>query len=102
MNISNVPHMVARLRADPIVQEMVERNAFEAEAAVDVILDLNEMSDDYRRILVEGWCQTHATGRWCRRVVQRRGHALLDKIVLEFEHVADAIALRGWLMARGW
>ena len=102
MNISKVPPMVARLRADPFVQEMISRNTFEVMGFADMVLDMNRMSDDYRRIVVERWCQAHATGRWRRRVIARRGHALMDKIVLEFERAADATVLRRWLTARGW
>lgn len=102
MNISKAPLMVARLRADPVIQDMVARNAFQAAGSAEMIFDMNEMSDDYRRVMVERWCQTHATGFWRWRVNARRGYAVLDLLVVEFERAADATACCRWLRSRGW
>ena len=101
-NIQGIRRMIARLRANPEFQAMLARNDFQAKGSATMTLDMNRMPDDYRRIVVERWCQGGATRRWRRRVIERRGHALLDKIVIEFEHAADATALGNWLQARGW
>lgn len=101
-NIRGIRRMVARLRSDPHVQAMLVRNDFQARGSATMTLDMNKMQDDYRRIVVERWCQARASGHWRRCVVERRGHAILDKIIVEFEHAADATALRDWLQARGW
>ena len=94
--------MVARLRADPGIQAMIARSTFVAAAAVTLVLDLNSRAQDYRHRVAFQWCDARATGRWRRRVVERRGHAVLDRVIFEFEVQSDADACNDWLAARGW
>lgn len=100
MNVQS--RMVARLRSDPHIQAMIARNAFVAVDFVTLVLDLNSRTQDFRHRLTNEWCETHATGRWRRRVCERRGHAVLDRVTFEFADAVDAFALRNWLRGRGW
>ncbi|MHB2207980.1 hypothetical protein [Methylobacterium sp. CM6257] len=101
-NIQGVRRMIARLQANPEIQAILARHTFAVADAVPMILDLNSRSPDYRHRLANGWCEAQATGRWRRRISERRGHAILDTVSFEFESTADATALREWLKARGW
>lgn len=94
--------MIARLLGNPEIQMMIARNAFTVAASVPMVLDLNSRSQDYRHRLANQWCEAHATGRWRRRICERRGNAVLDRVIFEFADPADAKALRNWLKARGW
>lgn len=102
MNRNIGKKIAQRMNADPQVQAMRAQYEFEAVVVVGMVLDLNNLRSDYRRIVVEKWCQAHAVGRWRRRVVERRGAAIRDRIVIEFELVADADRLASWLTARCW
>lgn len=102
MNVQSIRRMVARMRADREVQEILARHTFDAADAVTMVLDLNSRSADFRHRVAFQWCEAHATGRWRRRISERRGHAVLDTVTFEFEQTTDATALRDWLNARGW
>ena len=102
MNGQSIRRMVTRMRADHELQEILARNAFAVAGSAAVTLDMNFRSQDHRHRFAFQWCEVHATGRWRRRICERRGYAVLDKAVFEFEHSSDAAALRGWLKARGW
>lgn len=101
-NIQSIRRMVARILANPEIQAIIARNAFVVAGTATMILDLNSRSQDYRHRVAFQWCEARATGRWHRRINERRGHAVLDTVTFEFENVADATALREWLKARGW
>ncbi|MEL6059454.1 hypothetical protein [Methylobacterium sp. DCY52] len=102
MNVQSIRRIVSRMRADQEIQKILARNAFAVAGTATMILDMNSRSQDYRHRLANEWCKAHATGRWRRRICERRGNAVLDTVVFEFEHEANAVALRGWLKARGW
>lgn len=102
MNLQSIRRMVARMRADHEIQEILARNAFEVADTATMILDLNSRSQDFRHRVAHQWCEAHATGRWRRRLCERRGNAVLDTVVFEFADPADALALRAWLATRGW
>jgi len=101
-NIQSIRRMVARMRANPEIQEILARNAFAVAGTATMILNMNRRSEDYRHRVAFQWCEAHAAGRWRRRISERRGNAVLDKVVFEFESTADATALQNWLRARGW
>ncbi|GJE09493.1 hypothetical protein [Methylobacterium longum] len=101
-NVQNIRRLVARLRADQELQAILDRNAFVVAGTATLVLDLNSRSQDYRYRLANQWCEDHATGRWRRRICERRGNAILDTVTFEFESTADATALREWLTTRGW
>lgn len=101
-NIQGIRRMVARIQADPEIQAILARNAFAVAGTAKMILDLNSRAQDFRHRVANQWIEVHAKGRWRRRIRERRGHAVLDTVVFEFEQAADAIALRDWLKARGW
>lgn len=95
-------HIHQRLLADPEIQAILSKNDFVPCASVSLIVDLNNAASDYRRIIAEHRCQTQAAGRWRRRVIQRMGSALLDRIDFEFEDADDADRLRLFLLEKGW
>ncbi|MGH1573889.1 hypothetical protein ACRAWG_28675 [Methylobacterium sp. P31] len=101
-NVQNIRRMVARLWADQELQAILDRNAFVAADAATMILDLNSWSQDYRQRVAFQWCEAYATGRWRRCVCERRGYAMLDKAIFEFEHQADAESFNDWLADHGW
>lgn len=101
-NVQNIRRMVARLRADQELQAILDRNAFVVADTATLVLDLNSRSQDYRQRVALQLCETHANGRWRRRIYERRGYALLDKVIFEFEHQADTEAFNDWLADRGW
>jgi hypothetical protein len=88
--------------ADPGIVAILEKNNFTSADAVTLILDLNNARSDYRRLVAEDWCQKHVTGRWRRRIQERRGMALLDQVIFEFEAAIDAEGLRSLIAAKGW
>ena len=94
--------MIARLRADPEFQAMLARNTFVVAGSVEMILNLNSPSQHYRHDITCQWCEMYATGRWRRRICERRGNAVLDTMIFEFESTADVTAFRDWLKAHGW
>lgn len=102
MNIQSTRRMVARIQANPEIQEILARNSFAVADAVSMILNMNSRAEDFRHRVAFQWCQARASGRWRRRIRERRGCAVLDTVTFEFENVADAVALREWLTARGW
>lgn len=102
MNVRSIRWMVARMRADYEIQEMLARNAFAVAGTATMILNLNSRSEDFRHRVANQRCEALASGRWRRRICERRGYAVLDAVVFEFENAADAKALRDWLTARGW
>ena len=102
VNVERNRQMIARLRANPEIQAILARNAFVVTEAVTLILDMNSRSQDYRHRVAFQWCEEHTSGRWRRCIRERRGNAVLDTVVFEFEQAADAISLRDWLKARGW
>lgn len=101
-NAQSIRRKIAGLQANPEIQAILARHTFAVAGTVPVILDLNSRSQDYRHRLANQWCEAHATGRWRRRIRERRGHAILDTVSFEFESTADATAFREWLKARGW
>lgn len=101
-NIESIRRMIARLRADPEFQAMLARNTFVVAGTVEMILNLNSPSQHRRHDITCQWCETYATGRWRRCIRERKGFAVLDAVIFEFENPADAPVLRRWLKARGW
>jgi hypothetical protein len=101
-NVHGIRRMIARLQATSEIQAIIARHTFAVVDAVPMILDLNSRSQDYRHRLAFQWCEKHTSGRWRRRISERRGHAILDTVTFEFERMADATALREWLKAREW
>ena len=102
MNVQSIRRMVSQMWANHEVQEILARNTFAVAGSAPMILDLNARSQDYRHRVAFQWCEEHTSGRWRRCVRERRGNAVLDTVVFEFEQAADAISLRDWLKARGW
>lgn len=102
MNVQGIRQMVARMRTDHEIQAIIACNAFAVAGAITMILDLNSRGQDYRHRVAHQWCEENTTSRWRRRICERRGNAVLDKVVFEFESTADAAALQEWLTARGW
>ncbi|MGU3386580.1 hypothetical protein ACLBYG_18875 [Methylobacterium sp. D53M] len=102
MNVQSIRRMVAQIRADHEIQEILARNAFMVADTETMILDLNSRSQDCRHRVAFQWCEAHAISPWRRRIRERSGNAVLDRIIFEFEDPADAAALRDWLAARGW
>lgn len=94
--------MIGRLRASPEIQAILARDDFVVADAVTMILNMNSKSQDFRHRVAFHWCTARVNGRWRRRIVERRGGALLDKAIFEFEHQADADAFDNWLADRGW
>ncbi|MBY0252101.1 MAG: hypothetical protein K2X54_12075 [Methylobacterium organophilum] len=84
------------------MQAIIARNAFTVADAATMILDLNSKSQDFRHRVAFQWCEALASGRWRRRISERKGNAVRDIVTFEFENEADAVALREWLTARGW
>ncbi len=99
-NVQSIHRMVVRMRANQEVQEILARNTFAVADTAMMILDLNSRSQDYRHRAAFQWCEVHASGRWRRRISERRGNAVLDTMTFEFENAADATAVREWLRAR--
>jgi hypothetical protein len=102
MNIQSIRRMVDRMRADPKIQAIIARNTFTVAASVPMILNMNCPSEDYRHRVAFQRCEALSNSRWRRRISERKGNAILDTVIFEFESTADATALRGWLKARGW
>jgi hypothetical protein len=102
MNVQSIRRMMARIWADPEIQKVLARNAFMVADTATMTLNMNSWAQDYRHCVAFQWCEVHATGHWRRRICERRGNAVLDKVVFEFADPADATAFRKWLRARGW
>ncbi|WP_267361252.1 MULTISPECIES: hypothetical protein [unclassified Methylobacterium] len=102
MNVSSIRRMIARLQANLEIQATLASHTFVVAGAVPMILDLNSRSQDYRHRLANEWCEALATGRWRRRICERRGNAVLDTVIFEFDSEADTAALNVWLTMRGW
>ncbi len=94
--------MLARLRATPEYQAMIARTTFTVADAVTLVLDLNSRSQDFRHRVAFQWCEELAAGPWRRRIIERRGNALFDRMIFEFEAQSDAAAFDKWCTARGW
>lgn len=102
MNVQSIRGIVARIRTDRAVQEILARNAFAVAGTATMTFDLNSRSEDFRHRVANQWCEARASGRWRRCIRERRGDAVLDTVDFEFENEGDAAALRFWLKARGW
>lgn len=94
--------MVARLRADPDIQAMIKRNEFDVADAIVLVLDLNNPAKAHRHHITFQWCEKSASRRWRRRIAERRGYAILDRVIFEFEAQSDADACNEWLATLGW
>ena len=101
-NIQAIRRMVARIRSDPQVQAMIERNNFAAVASTEMILNLNSRSQNDRYHIAAQWCEAKAIGKWRPRIVERVRYARLDRVYFEFEYEADQEAFDDWLAAREW
>lgn len=84
------------------VQATIRRHAFEVADAISMTIDMNDIGSDLRRVVAEEWCTANATGRWLRRVVERKGEETTDRILFEFERQEDGDVLRDLLVERRW
>jgi len=102
VNIHRIRRMIACLRLYPEIQAIIARNDFEVASVVTMTLNLNAPSQNWRHDIACQRCAEYAIGRWRRRICERRGNAVLDTVIFEFESTADVTAFRDWLTARGW
>lgn len=59
---------------------------FPTDHHIDLQVDLDDATDDRRRMLAEWWCCEHALGPWFRSVKKLTG-----TVRFSFEHKKDAI-----------
>ena len=92
----------ARMSANPIIQQIINRHTFDPTDTICMTIDMNDRRMDFRRIMSESFCQAQSEGKWRRRVIERVDGEVTDRIMFEFEHEADADKLRDFLAARRW